>query len=163
MNRHQLEQLVKSVHQEAYIWARQCCGFDGNMARDVLQQAYLKILEGKAEFSEKSKAKTWLFSIIRYTASEEYRQNSRQIPFLDGMDLPEPEAVHQAEDHEELLQYLPERQREVLLLIFYHDMTLEKAASVMGLHIGTVRTHYDRGKKNLKKLIEKKKAHEDAR
>ncbi|WP_143960307.1 RNA polymerase sigma factor [Litoribacter populi] len=57
MNRQQLEQLVKSVHQEAYIWARQCCGFDEGMARDVLQQAYLKILEGKTEFSEKCKAK----------------------------------------------------------------------------------------------------------
>jgi RNA polymerase sigma-70 factor (ECF subfamily) len=31
---------------------------------------------------------------------------------------------------------------------------LEKAAEVMEIGLGTVRTHYDRGKKNLRKLIE---------
>jgi RNA polymerase sigma-70 factor (ECF subfamily) len=34
-------------------------------------------------------------------------------------------------------------------------MTLEEAAKVLELHIGTVRTHYDRGKKKLKEWIEK--------
>jgi DNA-directed RNA polymerase specialized sigma24 family protein len=34
-------------------------------------------------------------------------------------------------------------------------LTLDEASRVMGLHIGTVRTHYDRGKKRLKEWIEK--------
>lgn len=158
----QLEQVIKAMHTEAYLWARQCCDFDEESAKDVLQEVYLKILEGKASFKEKSSIKTWLFAVIRFTAAEALRKEKPSIP-LDGqaeiVDIPETEIP---ESHEDLIRLLPERQREVLLLVFYHGLTLDKAATVLELQIGTIRTHYDRGKKNLKDLILKKRAYENA-
>ncbi|WP_339677797.1 hypothetical protein [Cyclobacterium marinum] len=65
MKKPQLENLLKELHQAAYHWSRQCCSFDEDLAKDVLQQVYLKILEGKAIYKEKSHIKTWLFSVIR--------------------------------------------------------------------------------------------------
>ena len=56
-------------------------------------------------------------------------------------------------DYKKLLMSLPERQQQVLLLSFYHEMTLAQIAEVTQLHIGTVRTHYERGKATLKQLI----------
>jgi len=43
----------------------------------------------------------------------------------------------------------------VLLLSFYHDMSLSEIASVLEVHIGTVKTHYQRGKQALRKILEK--------
>jgi RNA polymerase sigma factor (sigma-70 family) len=155
MNRNQLETLLQQHHREAFLWARQCCGFESELAKDVIQQVFLKILEGKAKLKEERNAKTWLFSIIRFTAIDELRKAGK----WQSLDA-EPEPLWEAEElasenYEALVQRLPKMQQEVLLMVFYHDMTLEQTAEVLQLHIGTVRTHYDRGKKKLKEWIEK--------
>jgi RNA polymerase sigma-70 factor (ECF subfamily) len=48
---------------------------------------------------------------------------------------------------------LPARQREVLDLVFFHEMTVEQAAEVMDVSTGTARTHYHRGKLRLLELL----------
>ncbi|MCH6199792.1 RNA polymerase sigma factor [Aquiflexum sp. LQ15W] len=155
MKKHWLETILKELHSEAYHWSRQCCSFDEDRAKDVLQLVYLKILEGKAVYKEKSQVKTWLFSVIRFTAYEEIKKEGRNASLDNLPEMAYENDPPENDSHEALLQALPERQKEVLLMVFYHDMTLEQCAEVMQLHIGTVRTHYDRGKKKLKEWIEK--------
>ncbi|WP_291780987.1 sigma-70 family RNA polymerase sigma factor [Cecembia sp.] len=162
MKPNQLEQIIKELHVEAYIWARQCCNFQDWLAKDVLQQVYLKILENKAKFNGDSSLKTWLFSVIRYTAMENIKKELRVYPLEDGAEVRFDEDVKPEINHEKLIRQLPDKQREVLLLVFYHGLTLEKASKVMGVHLGTARTHYDRAKKNLKQLILKIKANEQS-
>jgi len=77
MKKHWLETILKELHSEAYHWSRQCCSFDDDRAKDILQLVYLKILEGKAVYKEKSQVKTWLFSVIRFTAYEELRKEEK--------------------------------------------------------------------------------------
>lgn len=79
MNRSQLETFLRQHHREAFLWARQCCGFDGELAKDVIQQVYLKVLEGKAKLKSEDHPKTWLFSVIRFTAMDELRAKGKWL------------------------------------------------------------------------------------
>jgi RNA polymerase sigma factor (sigma-70 family) len=100
-----------------------------------------------------------LFSVIRFTAID--MANAQQLHVskhlgIDGIQLTEvsnSQKEGDAMNYESMISQLPGRQAELLLLVFYHDMTLEKAAEVMETSIGTARTHYDRGKKKLRELI----------
>lgn len=159
MDRRQLEELLEATHREAYLWARQCCNYNDDLARDVLQMVYLKIFEGRARYNERSGFRTWLFSVIRYTAIDNLKQSTARdyAPLEDDLAQPADEPAEDDMDYKALLQQLPEKQAQVLLLAFYHGMTLEAISTVMEVSLGTVRTHYDRGKKQLKALIEKTK------
>ncbi|GMQ28003.1 RNA polymerase sigma factor [Algoriphagus confluentis] len=160
MNRSQLETFLQQHHREAFLWARQCYGFDGELAKDVMQQVYLKVLEGKAKMKSEAQPKTWLFSVIRFTAMDELRSKGKWQEVEIEENMAWEVALEESESHEDLIRRLPKMQQEVLLMVFYHDMTLEEAAKVLQLHIGTVRTHYDRGKRKLKEWIEIRKTFE---
>lgn len=153
MSNKKIELLLKEHHQDAFLWARQCCSFNTEDAKEVLQIVYLKIFEGRAVYSRKSSFKTWLFSTIRFTAID-FLKKRPSYETLENIDLveEEPEAV-KSMDYKRLLTKLSDRQQQVLLLSFYHGMTLAEIAEVINVHIGTVRTHYERGKEALKHLI----------
>jgi len=160
-----LEGDLESLHAESWEWALTCCARDRDLAEEVLQVAYLRIVSGRARFSGKSSFKTWVFGVIRMTARSERRRawlwstrHQRTEAARDVADSAIPADRHVEDDERTVtlaraLNRLSQRQREVLQLTFYHDLTVEAAAQVMGVTVGSARTHYDRGKKALARLL----------
>ncbi len=161
----ELRAQLEDCHLASYGWALNCCYYNHTEAKDVLQTVYLKVLDGRARFKGQSLFKTWLFSVIRNTAADERR---RRWFRLAGLAKFAKETVTDSESggNEDnkapsemsgklklAMAQLSNRQREVLHLVFYDGMTLESAASAMGVSIGSARTHYDRGKQNMRKLL----------
>lgn len=161
-----LRRQLEACHEESFAWALNCCRRDRGDAEEVLQTAYLKVLDGRARFDGRSQFRTWLFAVIRRTAAEWRRtavlRRLRLMPVGQAMPAvaappPPDHTLHDAERRAALegaLAALSERQRQVLLLVFYHGCTVDEAARVMGIGIGSARTHYARGKARLRALLE---------
>jgi RNA polymerase sigma-70 factor (ECF subfamily) len=160
MDRTELERELERLHTECWGWALACTGRDRTLAEDALQTAYLRVLSGRGRFEGRSRFKSWLFGVIRLTAMEELRRANRWrdggaehvmsgvVDPSAGADVTTEEAERNAALVRAMASLSP-RQREVLQLVFYHDVTIEEAAGVMGVSVGSARTHYDRGKKAL--------------
>ena len=125
---------------------------------------YLKILDGSARFDARSSFRTWLFGVIRRTALQTTRKYSVRERVLKALYIrriePNDQGPHTMLEYsrksEELVQALLKlstQQGTVLQLVFYHDLTIEEAALVMEISIGSARTHYARGKKNLASML----------
>jgi RNA polymerase sigma factor (sigma-70 family) len=153
---------LSELHTESFGWTLNCCEGNLSQAEDVLQSAYLKILNGKARFEERSTFKTWLFGVIRNSAREERRRVLlRRVGLLRYEPNMTPSVSPDAEFAEKesseyirsALSKLSQRQREVLHLVFYQDLTIEEASKIMSVPNGTARKHYQRGKDQLRKHL----------
>jgi RNA polymerase sigma factor (sigma-70 family) len=166
MDLSEVKTLLEDHHRPSFGWALSCCRRDPVEAEEVLQTVYVKVLEGKARFDGRASFKTWLFAVIRVTAADRRRKSwlyalrtlkfAEHVGASDRREHPD-DAVHRHETTEEFrraLAALPKRQHEALQLVFYHDLSVEEAAQVMGVSLGSARTHYERGKKRMRELLE---------
>jgi RNA polymerase sigma-70 factor (ECF subfamily) len=161
-----LERELEDFHPSSFGWALTCCQWDREAAEEVLQTAYLKAIEGRAQFNGHSSTRTWFFGVVKRTAAEQRRHRVvrgmalsrwlRTRPTADPVPTPETlteEAEAQGRLRAMLVQ-LSCRQRELLHLVFYQQLTIEEAARVLGISVGSARTHYERGKARLRRMLE---------
>ncbi len=161
----ELEVWLERLHSESFGWALSLSAGDAGRAEEVLQNAYVRIISGRAVFGRRSSFRTWLFGVIRMVALEEQRRARREeqrTVWLDDANAPElvdeqtgraPEDVEAVRELSAALEQLPGRQREVLHLVFYQDLSIAEAAAVMEISVGSARTHYERGKARLRTLL----------
>ena len=180
MDEVELKLQLERAHADCFGWAMACCGRDRDDAEEVLQTVYLTVLDGRARYDGRSTFRTWLFGVIRRTAASERRKawlrglreagrreagratreagrGTRDAGSVapDPFAPPDAEVEHQSrrDGLRHALGHLAKRQREVLQLVFYHDLTVEEAAAVMHVSVGSARTHYARGKARLAVLL----------
>lgn len=169
MTRDELEAELEREHPDAFAWALRCAGGGREEAEDALHTAYERILDGRAEFAGRSSFRTWLFGVIRRTALEERRRGWLRLDRLRRWfgrgavaapdraercdaagELVRRETAHRLGD---AIARLSERQRQMMHLVFYQDLSVQEAADVLGVPVGTARTHYERGKARLRALL----------
>jgi RNA polymerase sigma factor (sigma-70 family) len=147
-------------NKAAFGWALACCRWDRATAEDVLQTAYLKVLDGRARFGGQAEFRAFLFGVIRRTAMEERRRRAVRAALTLGLGVESSvdgfAPIERNEESRRLLSALEKlsaRQREVLHLVFYQDLTIAAAADVLGISLGSARVHYERGKAQLRRHL----------
>lgn len=163
--RSELERELLHLHAASFGWALSCCEWNQTEAEEVLQSAYLRALDGRARFDGRASCRTWFFGVVRVTAAERRRSRWIRGKAFGGWLLRRPEdesptTPESASSNSESLEHvrralrrLSPRQRGVLHLVFYQDSTIEEAAEVLGIRVGTARKYYERAKARLRQLL----------
>lgn len=150
---------LEAIHSQVFGWALSRCDYDRSTAEDLMQQAYVELLSGAAKFQGKSTLKTFVFSVVQNLARSRYRRIASRLRLVRQHAATQEEAYTQQETRDvgdiwRAVKALPERQRDVIELVFCRDMTIEQAAMVMGVTLGTGRAHYERAKKALRQRLQ---------
>ena len=115
------------------------------LAPDVVQEAFLRLCRQQRSTVEGQLA-AWLFTVARNRALELKRRDGREgrLPEEDDVRSPDSGPQSKAERAQamtrvsQLLEQLPERQREALLLKFAGDLSYKEIAEVMKLSVSNV-------------------------
>jgi len=145
---------LEAIHGQVFGWALSRCNYEQMVAEDLVQQAYMELLTGKARYEGHSSLKTFVFSVVQNLARNRFRRLATRMRLVQQA-VPENDVAELNEpvEHSGLwraVQDLPQRQRDIIELVFCRDLTIEEASRVMGVSTGTGRVHYDRAKKTLK-------------
>ncbi len=152
---------LEALHGQLFGWALSRCGYVEAVAEDLMQQAYVEVLSGRARFDNKSTLKTFVFGIVQNLARSQFRQMAVRLRLISTYTNPDVDQHSNTDDadHSEqqliwkAVESLPQRQRDITELVFCRDMTIEEASQVMGITVGTGRVHYDRAKKSLAEAL----------
>ncbi|MBV9263715.1 MAG: sigma-70 family RNA polymerase sigma factor [Candidatus Eremiobacteraeota bacterium] len=133
---------------------------DAEEARDATQEAFFKAFRSLRTFKIGSKFSTWIFAITYHACCDRLNRRKR----FAGSELPEradpspgPEdqaiALDDARRLRAAVDALPEKYRTVITLFHLQGKQYEEIAAVLGLPLGTVKTHLFRAKEQLRKLL----------
>lgn len=150
-------QALQELHELLFGWAMSRCDFNKTEAEDLMQQAYMEVISGRARFDDKSSLKTFMFAVVQNLATSLGRKIANRLRIIrqHSNDLTQSEVQDISHENLEIqavwqaVAGLPLRQRDITELVFCRDMTIEEASEIMGVSVGTGRVHYDRAKKAL--------------
>ena len=141
-------------------------------AEDLVQETYLRALQGMGRLREDGNAKAWLYTILRNIRLNQVRQQ-RTRPKLLELDADEnaadlvietgkdPHALYVSKVEREQVRNailrLPQEFREIILLREFAELSYQEIAILLGCAEGTVMSRLARARRKLSTLVSVKR------
>lgn len=136
---------------------------DLEMARDVVQDTFIKLYAQEPDRIDGPGLKAWLFTVCRNRALDLMRRRRRLVSLEDSTvnqftdPAPSPDRIAADQDETDLIlktfRRLPANQAEVLRLKFQSDLSYQEIAEVTGLSPSNVGFLIHTGLKRLRSLL----------
>jgi RNA polymerase sigma factor (sigma-70 family) len=145
---------------------------DQYLAEDIFQETFLKIIRtlNERRYSEQGKFLPWAVRVAHNLCMDHFRKVKQDVPIVteDGREIIQMMqfATESAEDGLErrqvhhsvrqLIEELPDEQREVIVLRIYGDLSFKEIADITSVSINTALGRMRYGLINLRRLIAEK-------
>ena len=164
-----LETLMRTygndVLRTAYLYIK-----DMHMAEDIFQEVFLKVNMNLDKFRGESNIKTWLIRIT-INCCKDYLKSAyskRVVPMMDFKEdsLTSDDDYEQIEKEDrdksikEAVMELPDNYKDVVLCVYYQNMSIAETARYLDIAEGTVKSRLSRAKEKLKESIERRGGNE---
>ncbi|MFT4145115.1 MAG: sigma-70 family RNA polymerase sigma factor [Mobilitalea sp.] len=147
------------VLRTAYMYVK-----DIHTAEDIFQDVFIKVSQKISTFEGNSSIKTWIIRITINTCKDYLKSaySRRVVPMMEYQE----DAIVSESDYDEVenkdtkdlvrqsILSLPAKYKDVVLCVYYQDMTLAEAANVLNIAEGTAKSRLSRARQKLKSLLE---------
>jgi len=154
-----IRQYGNDVLRTAYMYVK-----DIHTAEDIFQDVFIKVNQKLSTFEGNSSIKTWLIRITINTCKDYLKSawNRRVVPMMEYQE----DAIISETDYEDIEKQdtkdlvketvlsLPEKYRDLVICIYFQDMTIPEAAKVLNIAEGTAKSRLSRARQRLKSSLE---------
>ncbi len=135
---------------------------DATAAEDLVSQVFLDVWRTAGQFEGRAQVSTWLLSIARFKGLTALRQRRFEDIDQDGVleiadNADTPEASLDRSNTSAILRACVARlspaHREIIDLVYYHEMSVEEAGRLIGIPQSTVKTRMFYARKQLALLL----------
>src|ERR1700754_1332040 len=151
--------LVRSHQSRVRLQLRRLARGDPALADDLAQETFVQAWQHLAGFRGDARLATWLHRIALTRFLQHVRRPGLLVEWCETVDA-QAAAAHDPRpteglrrDVEQALAALTEMQRLAILHCYHLDLSHAEAAQVLGLPLGTLKSHLDRAKARLRELL----------
>lgn len=151
-----MERYGDVILRTAYLLTR-----DRMMAEDISQDTFLSAFQKAGQFTGDGRLKSWLLKIaINHCRSRMRKAAWKGLIFRDMQDFTVtsndrgPEQIAVDKELSAQLKKLPYKYREVIILYYYHDLSVKDISAFLNEKEGTVKSKLSRGRVQLKEILE---------
>lgn len=154
-DREAMNTLIEEYYDEIYRFLYRRMG-EKTAAEDAAQNTFLKFIENLSHYKENGKLKSYLFTVAVNVSNDYFRERKKETELTGVPCNEEASAENDFENREKALLVreavlsLPEKQRDAVILKYYHGMKLTEIADVQKVPVATVKTRLRRGINHIK-------------
>ena len=159
-DRHAFARLVRAHQSRVRLQLRRLTRGDAALADDLAQETFVQAWLHLNDFRGDARLATWLHRIALTRFLQHMRRPQLPLEWHDPEAAAAGEGAHDprgveglGRDIERALQALSEIQQLVVVHCFHLDLSHAEAAQVLGLPLGTLKSHLDRAKTRLRELL----------
>ena len=164
-DRHAFAELVRRHQSSVRASLRKLTGGNLALADDLSQETFVLAWRNLKSFRQEARFSTWLYRIATNCWLADARKRKEELLGDADADVADEEdaddgGTHRTFDHahgtamkidlERAMRVLSDGERAAIVQCYHNDLSHEEAAYVLGMPVGTVKTHVLRAKQKLK-------------